>query len=52
VPADRWGYEGRSHSLWWFGDVQWSGEYGWFDILLCRISRGRHEAALAAALSG
>lgn len=30
VPADRWGYEGRSHSL-WFGDIQKPGEYGWFE---------------------
>jgi len=30
VPADRYGYEGRSHSL-WFGDIQVPGEYGWFE---------------------
>lgn len=30
VPADRSGYEGRSHSL-WFGNIQTPGEYGWFE---------------------
>ena len=29
VPADRYAYEGRSHSL-WFGDIQKTGEYGWY----------------------
>ncbi|MGQ5696318.1 serine/threonine-protein kinase [Rhodococcus erythropolis] len=30
VPADRYAYEGRSHSL-WFGDIQKTGEYGWYE---------------------
>jgi eukaryotic-like serine/threonine-protein kinase len=30
VPADRNGYEGRSHSL-WFGDIQEPGQYGWYE---------------------
>ena len=29
-PADRYEYEGRSHSL-WFGDVQQEGQYGWYE---------------------
>jgi hypothetical protein len=30
IPADRSGYEGRSHSL-WFGDIQQAGQYGWYE---------------------
>lgn len=30
IPPDRYGYEGRSHSL-WFGDVQIESEYAWFE---------------------
>jgi serine/threonine-protein kinase len=30
VRADRYGYEGRSHSL-WFGDIQQAGQYGWYE---------------------
>jgi serine/threonine-protein kinase len=28
--ADRYGYEGRIHSL-WFGDIQEVGKYGWYE---------------------
>lgn len=30
IPTDRFGYEGRSHSL-WFGDIQETGRYGWYE---------------------
>jgi serine/threonine protein kinase len=30
IPQDRYGYEGRSHSL-WFCDAQRLGEYAWFE---------------------
>ncbi|MEU3342785.1 serine/threonine-protein kinase [Streptomyces sp. NPDC006668] len=30
VPADRYGYEGRSHSL-WYADAQAEGQYQWFE---------------------
>jgi serine/threonine protein kinase len=30
IPADRYEYEGRSHSL-WFGDVQRESEFRWFE---------------------
>ena len=30
VPADPYGYEGRSHSL-WFGDIQQSDSFAWFE---------------------
>lgn len=30
MPPDHYGYEGRSHSL-WFCDAQVEGEYGWFE---------------------
>jgi hypothetical protein len=30
VPTDRYGYEGRSHSL-WFGDIAQVGQYGWYE---------------------
>jgi eukaryotic-like serine/threonine-protein kinase len=31
VPADRFGYVGRSHSL-WFCDAQEAGRYQWFEV--------------------
>ena len=30
IPQDRYGYEGRAHSL-WFCDAKSAGEYGWFE---------------------
>lgn len=30
IPADRYQYEGRSHSL-WFCDAETEGEYGWYE---------------------
>ena len=30
IPRDRWGWDGRSHSL-WFCDAQEEGEYRWFE---------------------
>jgi len=30
IPADAYGYEGRSHSL-WYGDVQQAGQFDWFE---------------------
>jgi serine/threonine-protein kinase len=44
IPTDDYGYEGRSHSL-WFGDVQEAGRCGWYETafmfspLLGRSSR-------------
>jgi serine/threonine-protein kinase len=43
IPADRFGYEGRSHSL-YFCDARTQGEYGWFETafmvspLMARVS--------------
>lgn len=31
IPADHYGYEGRSHSL-WFCDAQAKGRYQWFEL--------------------
>jgi serine/threonine-protein kinase len=31
IPRDRWGYEGRGHSL-WFCDAEEKGQYGWFEL--------------------
>ncbi|SFA91950.1 serine/threonine protein kinase [Cohnella sp. OV330] len=30
IPADKYGYQGREHSL-WFCDAQKEGEFGWFE---------------------
>lgn len=30
IPTDTWGYEGRSHSL-WFGDIAQEGVYRWYE---------------------
>jgi serine/threonine-protein kinase len=30
IPRDEYGYEGRSHSL-WFGDVKEVDRYGWYE---------------------
>jgi eukaryotic-like serine/threonine-protein kinase len=30
MPTDEYGYEGRSHSL-WFGNIQDAGRYGWYE---------------------
>jgi serine/threonine protein kinase len=30
IPRSQYGYEGRSHSL-WFGDIQQPGDYSWFE---------------------
>lgn len=48
IPANYRGYEGRSHSL-WFGDIQESGRYGWFETafmvspLVRNLSRSSRE---------
>lgn len=51
VPPNRYGYEGRSHSL-WYCDARAAGEYGWFETafmhtpLMRREPRGQDPFAL------
>lgn len=40
VPADRFGYQGRSHSL-WFCDAQTAGEFHWFELAFMDLGAGR-----------
>ena len=45
IPQDRYGYEGRSHSL-WFCDAQRLGEYAWFETAKRWHSRRKRRIAL------
>lgn len=41
IPADRFAYEGRSHSL-WFGDIEAEGQYAWFETaFMCQPLMGQ-----------
>lgn len=46
IPRDRYGYEGRSHSL-WFCDAQNAGEFAWFETAFMltplRAARARQD---------
>lgn len=51
VPIDSFGYDGRSHSL-WYGDVQEKGEYRWFETAFMfnpLSSRGKSHDPFAMA---
>ena len=44
MPANRMGYTGRSHSL-WFCDAQTAGEYGWFETAFMHMALSGRIAA-------
>lgn len=50
IPRNRYGYEGRSHSL-WFGDIRAASEYGWFETaFMMSPLMGQHSAQAPFAL--
>jgi hypothetical protein len=51
VCANRAGWEGRSHSL-WYCDAQRQGEYGWFETAFMTLSGSRPQEPFALPPSG
>lgn len=46
VPLDRFGYEGRSHSL-WFCDARTAGEFHWYETAFMTFGASRSEDPFA-----
>ncbi|WP_212824401.1 serine/threonine-protein kinase [Catellatospora sp. TT07R-123] len=46
IPANRWNYEGRSHSL-WFCDAREDGRFGWFETAFMNSAFSRNDSSIS-----